>query len=67
MPEALSGVGEDDDPVYFMIGPEGGFSPAEAERTVAEGFTAVTLGRRILRAETAPLFFLSALSFGFEK
>ncbi len=67
LPEALSGVGEDNDPVYFMIGPEGGFSPAEAERTVSVGFTAVTLGRRILRAETAPMFFLSALSYGFEK
>ena len=67
LPEALSGVGEDDDPVYFMIGPEGGFSPAEAESAVASGFTAVTLGLRILRAETAPIFFLSALSYGFEK
>ena len=65
--EALSDVGEDDDPVYFMIGPEGGFSPSEAEKTVAAGFTAVTLGRRILRTETASLFFLSALSYGFEK
>lgn len=65
--EALSGVGADNDPVYFVIGPEGGFSPSEAERTVAAGFAAVTLGRRILRAETAPLFFLSALSYGFEK
>ena len=65
--EALSGIGEDSDPVYFMIGPEGGFSPSEADKTVAAGFTAVTLGRRILRAETASMFFLSALSYGFEK
>lgn len=64
--EALSGVGSDDDPVYFMIGPEGGFSPAEAEKTVAAGFAAVSLGRRILRTETASLFFLSALSYEFE-
>ena len=36
-----------------LIGPEGGFTPAEAEQAKAGGVTAVTLGSRILRAETA--------------
>ncbi len=42
----------------FFVGPEGGFSPEEAAiaATVA---TPVSLGRRILRCETAPLFALS--------
>ncbi len=65
--EAFAGVSTDDDPVYFMIGPEGGFSPSEAEKIVAAGFAAVSLGRRILRTETASLYFLSALSYEFEK
>ena len=36
-----------------VIGPEGGFSPVEAEQAKAAGLAAVTLGPRILRAETA--------------
>ena len=36
-----------------VIGPEGGFSPAEAEMARRAGLAAVTLGPRILRAETA--------------
>ena len=36
-----------------LIGPEGGFTPAEAEQAKAAGVFAVTLGPRILRAETA--------------
>lgn len=40
----------------ILIGPEGGFSPAERERLRAAPFvTAVTLGPRILRADTAAL------------
>jgi 16S rRNA (uracil1498-N3)-methyltransferase len=36
-----------------MIGSEGGFTEAEYARAVNAGFTSVSLGRRILRAETA--------------
>lgn len=53
--------------VYFMIGPEGGFSPAEAERAQACGWQAVSLGARILRTETAGLYFLSSLSYQMER
>lgn len=38
-----------------LIGPEGGFTPAEAEQAKAVGVAAVTLGPRILRAETAAI------------
>ncbi len=41
--------------VAVFIGPEGGFSPAEAEKAVQGGFASVTLGPRILRTETAGL------------
>ncbi|BEU88577.1 16S rRNA (uracil(1498)-N(3))-methyltransferase [Selenomonas sp. TAMA-11512] len=41
--------------VAFLIGPEGGFSAAEAEQVMDAGFTPVTFGRNILRAETAAI------------
>jgi 16S rRNA (uracil1498-N3)-methyltransferase len=39
--------------VCLLIGPEGGFSPAEYEDTRIAGFKPVSLGPRILRTETA--------------
>lgn len=48
-------------PVLFLSGPEGGLSPAEEALARAQGFSPVTLGPRVLRAETAPLMALSAL------
>lgn len=39
--------------IAVMIGPEGGFSQFEVELAVRAGFEAVTLGKRILRMETA--------------
>ncbi len=41
--------------VWLFIGPEGGFSAAEVALAERHGVRAVTLGRRILRAETAAL------------
>jgi len=41
--------------VSVLIGPEGGYAPHEVERAVAAGATVVTLGRRVLRSETAGL------------
>ena len=39
--------------IGIFIGPEGGFSKNEIEKAVSEGIMSVTLGRRILRTETA--------------
>ena len=47
--------------VAVLIGPEGGFSLAEIEKTREYGFQTVSLGPRILRAETAPVVALSLL------
>ena len=47
----------------LMTGPEGGFSAAEVAEARAGGMKICTLGRRILRCETAPLCALSALMF----
>lgn len=41
--------------VLAVLGPEGGFTPAEVDAAVAEGFGLAGLGPRILRAETAAL------------
>jgi len=48
--------------VVFLSGPEGGLSPAEEALARASGFVPVTLGPRILRAETAPLAALAYLA-----
>ncbi len=49
--------------VGLMVGPEGGFDPAEAEAAVQAGMKSVSLGPRILRCETAPLAALTALMY----
>lgn len=45
----------------ILVGPEGGLSAQEVDRCVAFGFVPVSLGPRIVRAETAPLVALSAV------
>jgi len=47
--------------ISFMTGPEGGFTPEEAEKIIAAGIPSLSLGKRILRAETAPLCALSVI------
>ena len=47
--------------VAALIGPEGGFSSSEIEKTREYGFQTVSLGPRILRAETAPVVALALL------
>ena len=49
-------------PVVFLSGPEGGLSRAEEDLALQHGFSPVTLGPRVLRAETAPLAALAALT-----
>ena len=51
----------------IFIGPEGGFEEAEVEAAVSKGAKPITLGRRILRTETAGLAVLSILMFQLEK
>ena len=51
-------------PVLFLSGPEGGLSSAEEDLALQHGFAPVTLGLRVLRAETAPLAALAALTLG---
>lgn len=48
--------------VLALSGPEGGLSPAEEALARAAGFVPVSLGARVLRADTAPLALLAHLS-----
>jgi 16S rRNA (uracil1498-N3)-methyltransferase len=50
------------EPVLALSGPEGGLTAQEQEAAAAHGFIPVTLGPRVLRAETAPLALLAALT-----
>jgi len=47
--------------VHILIGPEGGFSADEVAEAVGAGYQPVTLGRRILRAETAAVAAIAIL------
>ncbi|EIP8079329.1 16S rRNA (uracil(1498)-N(3))-methyltransferase [Enterococcus faecalis] len=49
-----------------LFGPEGGFAPQEIEQFLQAGAKLCGLGPRILRAETAPLYLLSAVSYQME-
>lgn len=49
-------------PLTLLCGPEGGFTEAEEAQALARGFAPVSLGPRVLRAETAPLAALAALT-----
>lgn len=50
-----------DTTVSLVVGPEGGFDPAEVEAVTAVGGKIATLGPRILRCETAPLAALAVM------
>ena len=52
--------------ILCIFGPEGGISRKESEALVAAGAQTMSLGPRILRAETAPFYALSAISYEFE-
>lgn len=47
--------------VALLVGPEGGLGPAELEAAAGAGFSALQLGPRILRTETAPLAAIAIL------
>ena len=58
--EMINSIKENDN-VIIAIGPEGGFSTKEANYLIDKGFIPVSLGKRILRTETASLYCLSAI------
>lgn len=52
--------------ILIAIGPEGGFSQKEIELAKKAGFMSVSLGKRILRSETAGMAVLSAIMYELE-
>jgi 16S rRNA (uracil1498-N3)-methyltransferase len=58
---AITRLSAADSVVTFLSGPEGGLSSSEEDSALACGFWPVTLGPRVLRAETAALSALAAL------
>ena len=49
--------------VGIFIGPEGGFDDSEIKKATECGFEIITLGKRILRTETAGMYVMSVLSY----
>ena len=53
--------------ITLAIGPEGGWTPAEVDKAISVGFQPVSLGRRVLRALTAPIAALSLVAAALER
>ncbi len=53
--------------IGIFIGPEGGFEETEVEEAISTGAKAITLGKRILRTETAGLAVLAMLNYLLEE
>lgn len=63
---ALASVEQMPKSIAIVIGPEGGFDEAEAQKMEMLGAVPVSLGKRILRTESAAPFVLACLSYAFE-
>ncbi|MCR4561643.1 MAG: 16S rRNA (uracil(1498)-N(3))-methyltransferase [Bacilli bacterium] len=64
LPEAYKSLKEGGE-CLILIGPEGGYSESEANMANEKEFTFVSLGKRILRAETAAIY--AASTFAYER
>lgn len=49
--------------ILFIIGPEGGFSTQEEKFLIENGFKPTTLGKRVLRVETAAIYVASIINY----
>lgn len=56
-------VSKEDESIAVFIGSEGGFAPEEVEQIQSLGGVCATLGKRILRAETAPITAMSIIMY----
>ena len=64
--EAFQGLSKEKS-ISILIGPEGGFSEQEINHLTDQGFIRTSLGKRILRAETAAIYALSVIGYLLEK
>lgn len=51
------------DKIIIVVGPEGGLDFAEEEFLNENGFESISLGKTVLRVETAPIFIMSAIKY----
>ena len=51
------------DRIIIVVGPEGGITPKEEKKLSELGFQSVSLGNRILRAETASIYITSIINY----
>ncbi len=56
-----TGTGKPPNSIALLVGPEGGLSESEIETAAQAGYTALSLGPRVLRTETAPLAAIAIL------
>ena len=49
--------------ILFLIGPEGGIAPQEEEKLINNGFKTTTLGKRVLRVETAAIYVAGIINY----
>ncbi len=54
-------------PVSMLIGPEGDFAPFEVEMAIKNGFESISLGKNVLRTETAGMFVTSVIAQKFNQ
>lgn len=51
------------DTLIIVVGPEGGFTPQEEETLIKNGFISTSLGKRVLRTETAGMAIVSMINY----
>ena len=56
-------LGKETTEVLFVIGPEGGFTKEEETFLLAKGFQPVSLGKRVMRVETAAIYVASIINY----
>lgn len=60
--DAIENVSNENN-IYILVGPEGGFSDREIEFAKSQTWNFVSLGKRVLRVETAAIFMSSVLAY----
>ena len=56
-------ISSDINEAIFVIGPEGGFTAKEEKELIEDGFLPVTLGKRVMRVETAAIYVASVINY----
>lgn len=64
--DVLKNINADTCKIAVIIGPEGGIDDSEAEKLIENGVRSVSLGKRILRTETAPIVVAANIMYELE-